>query len=186
MSFRTSALGLVVVLGVTVSAAAQQGTPLPLGDVARQAEAAKATVKKAKKTYTNADLNPDPNGPPLPPPPRASGFMSSSLATPVTSKEMVARSEQTANEQGREQQPESYWRVRADALRAQVSRLQTMQALLQKPDEKRSSAAQAMNDGELAKVQQGLDGLRKQWARLEAAGSEAKIPNEWLDPRPQQ
>ena len=190
MSMRVSALALVAALSMAAPATAQQGTPLPLGDVARQAEAAKRTVKKAKKSYTNSDLNPDPHRPSPTPPPLGipSGSTTSAPANPVSSEGATNKTEQNVDDAGPAQQPESYWRARAGALRVQFTRLQATQAQLMKPNDERSNnpQAQASNDAELAKLQQSLDALNKQWARLESAASEAKAPTAWLDPRPQQ
>ena len=190
MIIRTLALGLVLGLSQAASATAQQVTP-SLGEVARMAEAAKATVKKAKKTYTNSDLNPGPNVPLPPPPPASPGFVSSSPVNDVSAEKAVTKNEpKVEGDDGtaRPDLPESYWRARAEALRVQFSRVQSTQAQLMKPNDARSKnpSAQAMNDNELAKLQQALDGLRKQWARLEASAGEVKAPTAWLDPRPQQ
>jgi len=183
---RTSATILALAIAASASVAAQQSQPVvSLGEVARQAEAAKPTVKKAKKTYTNADLGAEAQrqaaeaAPPT-------GFMSGTLGTPVTAEEMVARSQEKIDEANRAAQSEEQWRQRAESIRLQVTKLQTRLTSLMRPNEARSAnpAAQARQDAEIANVRVGLAGLDKQWTALELSARETRIPSEWLDPRP--
>ena len=74
---------LTVTLAIAVPAIAQQPAQPSLAEVARQAEAAKPTIKKATKSYTNNDLGPDG----LPPAAAAeppSGYVSKTLDKPVS------------------------------------------------------------------------------------------------------
>src|SRR4051812_45298173 len=57
MSARLVAAGIVLIGAVAAPAAAQGQAMVSLADVARQAEAAKVTQAKAKKSYTNSDLH---------------------------------------------------------------------------------------------------------------------------------
>jgi hypothetical protein len=174
-------------IGVLAIAAvsAQQSSQPSLAEVARQAEAAKVSTAKAKKTYTNADLSQDNRGEPAPapaaPPP---GFMSSSLGKPVSADEIIARSEETVDQASGKAQSEEHWRGRAESLRAQIEKLQTRMTALTKPNEARdaSPGARARNDAEVAKVQQGLNALLKQRETLEESARVAKIPPEWIQP----
>ena len=179
------AIALIVVTG-TVSAQAPSG-PLPLAEVARQAEVAKATTKKATKTYTNADLSPDTRAQQEPAPAPA-GFMSSALGKVVSAEEMIERSEEKVTAALRDEIPEPQWRARAESLRVQVAKLQTLMAALTKPNDARdaNAGAKARNDAEVVKIQQGLAAVTKQWATLEESARVAKIPTDWLDPRPAQ
>lgn len=186
MNQRTPAVLVALVLTASAGAAAQQSQAfVSLGEVARQAEAAKPSVKKAKKTYTNADLGAEAQRQAAEAPP-ATGFMSGGLGKPVSAEEMVARSQEKIDGATRAAQPEEHWRQRAEALRIQIAKLQSRLPALMKPNEARSAnpAAQARQDDEIAKVQAGLDGLNRQWAGLEESAREARIPSEWLDPRP--
>jgi hypothetical protein len=175
-----------MVVVASASVAAQQGSaPVSLGEVARQAEAAKPTVKKARKTYTNADLGADAARESAEAAP-ATGFMSGSLGKPVTAEEMVSRSEEKIQEAALAAQPEERWRERAESIRVQTAKLQARLNSLMKPNDARSAnpAAQARQDAEIANVRTGLAALDKQWAALEDAAREQRIPGGWLDPRP--
>ena len=177
---------VIALIAVTGSASAQQPPgSLPLGDVARLAETAKATTKKAKKTYTNADLSPDPKAEQEPAKVSA-GFMSSALGKVVSAEEMIERSEGKVTAELRAEVSEPQWRARAASIRGQIAKLQTRMAALTKPNQARdaNAGARARNDAEVANVQQGLTGLMKQWATFEESARVARIPTDWLDPRP--
>ena len=179
---------VIALIAVTGLVSAQQPPgPLPLGDVARLAETAKATTKKAKKTYTNADLSRDPKAE-QDPAPASAGFMSSALGKAVSAEEMIERSEDKVTSELRAEVPEPQWRARAESIRGQIAKLQTRMAALTKPNDARdaNAGAKGRNDAEVAKVQQGLAALAKQWATVEESARVAKIPSDWLDPRPDQ
>lgn len=183
--------GIVIgVLWASIGTSAQQPQPttVPLGDLARQAEAAKATAKKANKTYTNANLSADLRGEPTPVPAAASpsGFVSKSLGKALPPEEMVARSEQKVEQDVKDQQKEGTWRMRATSLRKQIDDMQSRVATLSVPNALTDASAvlKKANDAELANARAALDGLKKRWTRLEAEAREVKIPSEWLDPRP--
>ena len=178
---------VIALIAVTGSASAQQPPgPLPLGDVARLAEPTAAS-KKAKKTYTNADLSPDPKAKQEPTQDSA-GFMSSALGKVVSAEEMIERSEEKVTAEQRAEIPEPQWRARAESIRGQIAKLQTRMAALTKPNDTRdaNAGAKGRNDAEVAKVQQGLAAVTKQWATLEESARAVRIPSEWLDPRPAQ
>jgi hypothetical protein len=166
-------------LTTSAGTAAQQSQPvISLGEVARQAEAAKPSVKKAKKIYTNADLGAEAQREAAEAVP-ATGFMSGALGKPVTAEEMVARSQEKVDEATRAAQPEEHWRQargtspRADR-EAAVSPGRFDEA---ERGTKRQPGAQARQDAEIAKVQAGLDGLNRQWTALEESAREARIPS---------
>ena len=188
MSVRGFGMGLAVVMVAAMTAvSAQQPDPPSLAELARQAEAAKATTSKAKKTYTNADLSTDPRSEPAPAAAPATGFMSGTLGKPVSAEEIIARSEEVVDQASGKAQSEEQWRARAESMRTQIQKLQKRKTALTKPNEAReaNAGARARNDAEVVKVQQGLDGLRKQWATFEESARVARIPTAWLDPRPE-
>lgn len=191
MSGRRHGLCLVIACAAAMTAvSAQQPSQPSLAEVARQAEAAKASTTKAsttkaKKTYTNADLSKDNRGEPAPvpaaPPP---GFMSSTLGKPVSAGEIIARSEDAVDQASGKAQSEEHWRGRAESLRTQIEKLQTRMTALTKPNEARDAnpGAKARNEAEIAKVQQGLNALMKQRETFEESARVAKIPPEWIQP----
>jgi len=163
----------------------QKATTAPLGDVAREAEAAKATVKKAKKTYTNADLTADPRGGPA----TAPAALPSSVASPdkaLTPQEAVVRSGEKTEKNAPANRPEEYWRGRAESIRTQVAGLQSYIDGLSRPDAARDSnlTSKAKKDDDLANARLRLDGLKKQWDTLEVAAKQDNANSAWLDPRP--
>lgn len=178
----------VVWVAVAAAVSAQQPSQPSLGDLARQTEAAKAAASKAKKTYTNADLPDEAVSEPAPAAEPEATFMSETLGKAVTAEEIIALSEEVVDQASGKAQPEEYWRNRADSLRGQIARLTTRMTALTKPNPTRdaNAAAAARNEAEVAKVQQGLNSLMKQWETFEESARVAKVPTEWLDPRPNQ
>ena len=159
----------------------------PLAEIARQAEATKATVKKAKKAYTNSDLGKDPRGEPAPAPTAPStGLVSKSLGKPVPAEEMVERSEAKVESDALAQESEESWRTRATLVRKQVDQLRARLTELTTSDASRaeSPAVRALNASNISNTRGALDGLRKQWARLEVSAKERKVPQHWLEPLP--
>ena len=187
VTLRVSLIGVALVAMTAGSVAARQQATPSLAEVARKAEAAKPTVKKAKKTYTNADLGADPHGAPAPSAAPAAGFVSSTTGKPASADEIVKRSEAKVDEAEVAKESEENWRGRAQSLRVQIDRLQTRFTALTKPNTARDSSeqAKARNDLELGNVRTGLAALRKSWASLEASATEKKVPMAWLEPRPQ-
>lgn len=187
MTLRVAITGIALVAMTAGNARAQQPAALSLAEVARQAEAAQATVKKAKKSYTNADLSAAPSSEPAPP----TGFMSSLAGKPASAEKVVATSPEKADQAAAAKQPqqqsEEQWRGRATALRTEIEKLQTRLTMLTKPNPTRdaNAAAKERNDGVVAILRSSLDGQRKSWARLEDSARESKVPTAWLDPRPQ-
>ncbi len=177
------AIALIVLAGRTD---AQQQVNPPLAEVARQSEAAKAQVKKARKSYTNADLTVDSRGERAAAPPPSEGFVSKSTGQAVTAEEMLTRSEDKAATEAVQQESEENWRARAASLRLQVERLQTRMTALTKPNPARdlNPASTARNAIEVSNVQSGLDGLRKSWTALATSARELKVPAQWIEPSP--
>jgi hypothetical protein len=190
MRTRASALGVAMVVMVAASALAQTPTP-SLDEVARQAEAATATVKKPTKVYTNADLSPAPTPTPTPTPtpaPSPTGFVSKTSNEPVSAEEIIARSNEAVEQDSLEKQSEPRWRKRAEAIRTAMARVEARLVSLKTPNEVRdsNSAAAARHATQVAKFEQGRTALKQDWAKLEEAARVAKVPTAWLDPRPPQ
>ena len=179
----STATALAFVALAAGSARAQQQATV--AEVARQAEAAKATVKKATKTYTNSDLSADPRGEPAPAPAPASGFVSKSLGKPVPAEELVARSEAQV-ESGAAKESEEAWRKRADSARKQVDQLRERLTEPMTSDASRSEspAVRVGNASEIATTRAALESARKQWARLETFAKALKVPMAWIEPLP--
>ena len=182
----SSAIAVAFVAITAGRALAQDQVMPPLAEVARQAEAAKATVKKAKKTYTNSDLASDPRGEPAPAPAPASGFVSKSLGKQVPAEELVARSEAQVESEAVAKESEEAWRKRADSVRRQVDRLRERLTELMTSDASRaeSPAVRAGNASDIATTRAALESVRKQWARLETSAKELKVPMAWIEPLP--
>ena len=178
---------LALVLAAAAGAAAQGNqAAVSLGEVARQAEAAKSSIRKAKKSYTNADLGAEAQREKTETASAPTTGLISAPGKPVTAEEVVASTENKVDEANRAAQNEERWRQRAESIRIQIAKLQTRLTSLLKPNEARSAnpAAQARQDAEIANVRTGLAGLERQWASLEDAARETRIPSDWLDPRP--
>jgi len=176
------AIGVAFVAITAGRALAQDQVTPPLAEVARQAEAAKATVKKAKKTYTNSDLSSDARGEPAP----ASGFVSKSLGKPVPAEELVTRSEAQVENEAVAKESEEAWRKRADSVRKQVDRLRERLTELMTSDASRaeSPAVRAGNASDTATTRAALESARKQWVRLKTSAKELKVPMAWIEPPP--
>jgi hypothetical protein len=184
-----SALSVAMVFAVAASAAAQTTATTPsLGEVARQSEANKATVKKAKKTYTNADLSAVPDSTPAPAATPSTGFVSKTLDKPVNAEEIIARSEEKVEQDALKKESEPNWRKRAETIRSEMARVAARLVALSRPSEARDNnpAAAARHAAEVSKYQQGRDALKQDWARLEEAARNLKVPSAWLEPRPPQ
>ncbi len=184
---RVSVIAVTFIALSAAEAYAQQQAPPSLGEVARQAEAAKATTRKAKKTYGNSDLKAVPGSAPAAPAAPSEGFVSKSLGKAVPADEMVARSEEKVSDDDVPKESEADWRQRAASMRSQIANLQERLTSSTKPNPTRdaNAAAKSRNDTVVANIQSGLDSLVKSWARLEDAARGAKIPTAWLEPRPQ-
>lgn len=182
----STATALAFVALAAGSARAQEQATVPLAEVARQAEAAKATVKKATKTYTNSDLSSDPRGEPAPAPAPASGFVSKSLGKPVPAAELVTRSEAQVESEAVAKESEEAWRKRADSVRRQVVQLRERLTELMTSDAStaESPAVRVANASDIATTRAALESVRKQWARLETSAKELKVPIAWLEPLP--
>ena len=105
----------------------------------------------------------------------------------MPAEELVARSEAKVESDNAARQSQQTWQMRAATLRKQIDDLRSRLSMLTIPNPltEGSPALKQSNDVEIANTRGAIDGLRKQWMRLEAGAAEAKIPSAWLDPRPQ-
>ncbi|MEO7157127.1 MAG: hypothetical protein ABI039_06175 [Vicinamibacterales bacterium] len=175
---------IVIAVGSTQ---AQEPSQASLAEVARKAETAKATTRRATKIYTNASLSAVPTDDAPVAPAAGAIFESRSLGKSVSAEEMVARSEDKVEKDNAAQQSEPDWRNRAASLRKQLDDMRSRISALTVPNAltEANPTLKKSNDLDVANARRALDGLRKQWERLEVSASEAKIPSAWLDPRPQ-
>jgi hypothetical protein len=171
-----------IVLAFATAASAQMSGQPGLAEVARQAEAAKPTAPKAKKSYTNADLSPG-GLPPAPVEP-SSGFMSSSLGKPVSAEEMLKLSEAKAAADVKQKQPDEYWIGQATAIRRQLEKMTPRLATLRSRDKNPNASVQQRADQEIQMIQQQMESLRKRWAGLEDEARTAKVSMALLMPPP--
>jgi cysteinyl-tRNA synthetase len=183
VSARIVAAGVVLIAAVATPAAAQAQTMVSLADVARQAEAAKVTQVKAKKSYTNADLHGARELPAAGDVP--AGYVSASTGKVVTAEEMVKSSEEKVDALNGHNLPEEHWRGRADFIRSQVDKAKSEIARLNIAVPGRSAVLEARNANEIKKYQQMMDGAMKQWALLEESARVARVPADWIGPAPQ-
>jgi hypothetical protein len=172
-------IGAAFLFACASTAAAQSGEP-DLAAIARQAEAAKPTIPKAKKTYTNADLSPDG----LPPAPVDSGFMSVSQGKPVSAEEMLKLSQAKADADRKVREPDEVWVSQATRIRGQVEKLSTRLGELRGLQKNPNAAQQKKIDQDIAMIQQQLEGLRKRWTGLEEAARTSKVNTALILPMP--
>lgn len=180
---RLLAMTACLVFAAASGAAAQQQGELPLGDLARKTEADRTTGKKAAKTYTNADLGQAAASAGAEP--ATTGFMSASLGKPVTAEEIVERSQAKVAADSGATQPEEHWRGRAEFIRTEAARAHTRyEQLTADATASANPTVQSANAQEKRRLQQMLDGLARQWDRLEESARVAKINLDWIGPRP--
>jgi hypothetical protein len=185
VSARIVTASAVLIAGLAVPAVAQTQVMPSLADVARKAEAAKATQVKAKKSYTNADLHPSLDGPAA----RidtAKGQAVAASGKATATEEAPKSGGDKAGEPAAAAQnmPEEHWRQRADFIRNQVEKAKAELALRNAPAPGRSAALEKLNANEILKYQQMIDGAMKQWAALEASAHESKVPAAWIGSAP--
>lgn len=123
MRFRIAALCVVLLAGGIASLYGQS----PLGEVARQEEERRKTIKAESRVYTNKDL------PTVPPPSQAPGALTavpdgSNAAQDATPADAEPEEEEDADATPRDQ---AYWSGRMTTLRETVARNQTYADALQ-------------------------------------------------------
>jgi hypothetical protein len=171
---------------IMVSLMAAPAGAQSLGDVSRQEEARRATTKKAVKTLTNSDL--DPNAITQSAgaaPAEASCYMSKSLGRCVGVEELVAKS--VAGVQTAQNAPfEQTYRAEAKSIRSQIEKSQNAIASLEAviADQGRSPSDRKAAEQSLPAARQMLAGLEKQWEKLERAVGNQHLPHTWIETVP--
>jgi hypothetical protein len=172
--FRTAAV-LAAALWAAAPASAQS-----LADVARAEEARRATAKKAVKSFSNADLNPEDIAPPVAPAPPAA----------VAAGEKPANASPGAPDKPEAAVPavenEEQWRRRADSIRSQLTKAQQEADAMAATagDASRSPGERTQTARLLKQHQVMVANLERQWQRLETEAATAKIPRAWLGAAP--
>lgn len=176
-------LALTLVFALAASAAAQSGEP-NLAEVARQAEAARSSVPKAKKTYTNADLSSDG----LPPAPEksapAAGYMSASQNKPVSAEEMLELSNAKSAADEKQNRPDKFWIDQATTIRLQVEKLAARLAQLKVVAKNPDALLQKRTEQQIGDIQYQMERFKKRWAGLEEEARTAKVNLALLLPAP--
>lgn len=138
-------------------------------------------VKKPSKLYTNADIAAA-ETPPVTAA-TASRPVIASVDEAAASVDTATSEAKSGDAEGISAMPEEYWRSRSAFLRSEVDRgLGLLDAARRNPIN--SAQDQQLTDATVARAQGMLDGLKKQWAQLEAAIKDAKLPAEWIAPSP--
>jgi hypothetical protein len=153
-----------------------------LAELARQVEAARPSLKKATRTYTNSDLGSDPRAETAPADPPA-GYVSASTGKAVAAEEMVKLSEEKVDSTNGHAMPEEHWRQRADSIRADIAKGKAAIAKLQQSASP-SAKIRELNEHEIEKNQQMIDAAMKRWALLEESARIARVPAEWIGTNP--
>jgi hypothetical protein len=157
-----------------------------LGDLARQEEARRASVQKAAKTLSNADLDPSAivqqsGAAPAEP----SCYMSKSKGRCVTATEMVATS--VAGVVTKENAPfEQKWRNDAEEIRSRIEKTQGSIAAIEDAvaDEGRSASDRKALEKTLVSAREALARIEQQWDSFEKAAANQRIPRVWIEPIP--
>jgi hypothetical protein len=183
-------VGLAAVLAISAAASAQT-----LGDVARQEEARRKTVKAPAKVYTNDNLRADPSSPrpavagtPESP---ASSTGPAAPSTPEASQK--AATPPTAPDAGSKDEP--YWKKRMVAARDAVERAKIFAEALQTRINSLSNDWAARDDpyqratigadkdkalAELARVQKEVEDGTKAIAAIQEEARKAGVPAGWV------
>ncbi len=154
-----------------------------LADVAKKEEARRTGIAAPTRTYTNADLRPDPTGSSSvgsregAAPPTAAG---TPTTAPGNASAAVASAETPPQAQAGEVKPdEAYWRSNASNLKLQVEKARQAVAAVSKPaagDEREQAKIAAL----LAKAQSVLDQVLRQQDAFNKQADAAKVPKEWI------
>ena len=181
-------VGLAVVLTISAAVSAQT-----LGDVARQEEARRKTVKAPAKVYTNDNLRADPSSPR----PAVAGTpespASSGPAAPSTPAGPKAATPAPAPDAGAKD--ETYWKKRVTAARDAVERAKIFAEALQTRINSLSNDWAARDDpyqrekiaadrdkalAELARVQKEIDDGTKAIADIQEEARKTGVPAGWV------
>ncbi len=156
-----------------------------LAELARQEEARRATTQKAVKVLSNADLRPQDITSPSAATPGESCYLSISQARCVTADALIANSNQRiATIEQKKVEPT--WRRDAGSLRTQIEKAQADVEALEAAvgDMRRSPGERKAAEQRLLQLRPVVEGLERQWERLEKSAANMRIPHEWLEPIP--
>jgi mevalonate kinase len=161
-----------------------QTTP-SLADLARQVEKERAAARKAVKSFTNADLSPDPRAEVTPPaaPAEPPAFVSQATGVAVTAEQMVENS-QAIVEQNKQNMGESYWRTRATSLRAQLTKARDALGELSTAPPPRTEGLRLVAAKQLERAKKTLADAEQRWQAFEESAGFAKVPPAWLEAQP--
>lgn len=166
-------------LALMLASPAFAQTSPALADVARTVEDRGA--RKAVRTYTNADLSPGPQEAPPPAADRERVFISKTTGEAVSAEVIVSNSKailaQNTGNMG-----ESYWRRRAAALRAELTRARDLVDDLGNATPSRTEGLRQATAKRLERARRTLANAETRWQELEASAGFAKIPPIWLEP----
>lgn len=164
-----------------------------LGDVARKEAERRTTAKKAVKSFSNADLNPSEISNPSAAPAATEAVGGNSAAdnqakpaagSPATDPNAAATQKEPAAAPREQKEPE--WRANAEALRQLIDKAQAdyAKSAALAADTSRSPGERAGTSQFLAQQARALEGLERNWQRLEKQAEALRVPRTWLDPRP--
>jgi hypothetical protein len=156
-----------------------------LGDIARQEESRRASVKTAVKTLSNADLRPSEIAAQPGSAPAESCYMSKSQGRCVSAEELVSVS--NADIQSRAIAPkEGSWRQNADSIRLQLETARRRVVSLEgaAANEGRSPGEREVMQKALVTARQSIAAAEERWEDFERSATTLHIPRAWLEPIP--
>jgi hypothetical protein len=156
-----------------------------LGDIARQEEARRASVKATVRTLSNADLRPSEIAAQPGSAPAESCYMSKSQGRCVSADELVSAS--NADIQSRAIAPkEGNWRQNADSIRLQLETARRRVASLESAvaTEGRSPGEREVMQKTLMTARQSIVDAEERWEDFERSATTLHIPRAWLEPIP--
>jgi hypothetical protein len=178
----TVVVGLAVALAISAAASAAQK---PLGEVARQEEARRKTVKAPSKVYTNDNLKADTSSPV---PPAAAAGASPAPSMPDASQPSAAPADSAAK-------GEAFWKKRLADARTALDRAQSFADALQTRINSLSADFTSRDDpaqrakvgsdrdkalAELDRVQKEVQDSTKAIAAIQEEARKAGVPAGWV------
>ena len=156
-----------------------------LGDIARQEEARRASVKASVKTLSNADLKPSEIVAPSAGAPAESCYMSISQGRCVSPEELVSSSNAVIAAMAIAPSEEN-WRQNAQSIRSQLEnarrRIASIEAAL--ANEVRSPGEREVTQKTLLTVRQSAVDIEQRWEDFEKSAVKLHIPQSWIEPIP--
>lgn len=179
--FGRGVAGVFVALSIAAAPASAQS----LADVARQEEARRATVPKAAKSYSNADLGPGEVIQAIEP--EVSCYMSVKLGRCVSADEILANTAATVTT-AENASKEPALRSEAESIRRELAYLETeINALTAQADNENLPAPKReLAEHGLAMKRPQFDHVLQRWAKLEKQIRDLRFPHEWIEPVPPQ